>query len=98
MSVRICARSSPWGIASSEIPWRDWIRQRIPAIRSLMQLIALRGTGISENRRKLYAVGFGITSPAGPYELKMEGNGSVRRFFSAVASEEDEPADTPAIR
>jgi hypothetical protein len=28
----------------------------------------------------------------------MEGNGNVRRFFSAVASEEDEAADTPAIR
>src|SRR5579863_9859940 len=37
-------------------------------------------------------------SPGGPYELKMEGNGSVRRFFSAVASEEDEATDTPAIR
>jgi hypothetical protein len=35
-------------------------------------------------------------SPGGPYELKIEGNGNVRRFFSAVAR--DEPADTPAIR
>jgi hypothetical protein len=35
-------------------------------------------------------------SPGGPYELKMEGNGSVRRFFSAFTREES--ADTPAIR
>jgi hypothetical protein len=28
----------------------------------------------------------------------MEGNGSVRRFFSSFTNEEDEAADTPAIR
>ncbi len=37
-----------------------------------------------------------MMSPGGPYELKMEGNGKVRRFFSAVAKEAAE--DTPAIR
>jgi hypothetical protein len=31
------------------------------AILSLMQLIALRATGVSANRRRLAAVGFGIT-------------------------------------
>ncbi len=35
-------------------------------------------------------------SPGGPYELKMEGNGKVRRFFSAFPREAAE--DTPAIR
>src|SRR5271155_1576330 len=35
-------------------------------------------------------------SPGGPYELKMEGRGNVRRFFSAFPKEAAE--DTPAIR
>jgi hypothetical protein len=35
-------------------------------------------------------------SPGGPYELKIEGNGNVRRFFSAFPKEAAE--DTPAIR
>jgi hypothetical protein len=56
-------------------------------MRSLIVLIARRGTGISENRRKLYAVGFGMMSPGGPYELKMEGKGKVRRLFSAFPKE-----------
>src|SRR5580704_8782920 len=68
----------------------------MPAIRSLIVLIARRGTGISENRRRLYAVGLGIMSPGGPYELKIEGNGNVRRFFSAFPK--DAAEDTPAIR
>jgi hypothetical protein len=37
-------------------------------------------------------------SPGGPYALKMDGNGNVRRFFSAFTSEDEEAADTPAIR
>lgn len=37
-----------------------------------------------------------MMSPGGPYELKMEGSGKVRRFLSAEAKEEAE--DTPAIR
>src|SRR5215471_3517881 len=64
-------------------------------MRSLIVLIARRGTGLSEKRLRLYAVGFGMTSPGGPYELKIEGSGSVRRFLSLVAGEEE---DTPAIR
>jgi hypothetical protein len=67
-------------------------------MRSLIVLIALRAIGISENRRRLYAVGFGMMSPGGPYELKIEGNGIVRRPPSAFASEVDEAKDTPAIR
>jgi|SRR5277367_2886125 len=35
-------------------------------------------------------------SPGGPYELKIEGNGSVRRFLSSVLEEDN--GDTPAIR
>ncbi len=35
-------------------------------------------------------------SPGGPYELKIEGSGKVRRFLSLVAIEDVE--DTPAIR
>ena len=31
-----------------------------------MQLIARRAIGVSENRRKLYGVGFGIASVSGP--------------------------------
>jgi hypothetical protein len=34
-------------------------------------------------------------SPGGPYELKIEGNGIVRRFFPAATAA---TADTPAIR
>ena len=45
---------------------RGWIRQRIPAIRSLIVLIALRATGVSENRRRLMGVGFGKASARGP--------------------------------
>ena len=37
-----------------------------------------------------------MMSPGGPYELKIEGNGNVRRFFSAFPKEAAE--DTPAIR
>jgi hypothetical protein len=37
-----------------------------------------------------------MMSPGGPYELKIEGNGSVRRFFSVFPKEAAE--DTPAIR
>src|SRR5271156_2969614 len=33
--------------------------------------------------------------PGGPYELKIEGSGKVRRFFSALTSDDE---DTPAIR
>src|ERR1700722_17001076 len=39
-----------------------------------------------------------MVSPAGPYELKIEGNGNVRRFFSSFTSEDEPTADTPAIR
>jgi hypothetical protein len=37
-------------------------------------------------------------SPGGPYELKIEGNGIVRRFFSAAADDAEVNEDTPAIR
>jgi hypothetical protein len=64
-----------------------------------MQLIARRAIGVSENRRKLYGVGFGIASFSGPYELKIEGSAEVRRIFASCVSDETFPlADTPAIR
>jgi hypothetical protein len=62
-----------------------------------MQLIARRAIGVSENRRKLYGVAFGIASFSGPYELKIEGSAVVRRRLPASPSREGE-ADTPAIR
>ncbi len=65
-------------------------------MRSLMQLIARRAIGISENRRKLYGVGLGIASFSGPYELNIDGNAEVRRLFASRVSETSE--DTPAIR
>jgi len=70
-----------------------------------MQLIARLAIGVSENRRKLYGVGFGIASLSGPYVLKIDGSAVVRRFFASRSSEgiaPNSPAielkDTPAIR
>jgi hypothetical protein len=62
-----------------------------------MQLIARRAIGVSENRRKLYGVGFGIASFNGPYELKIEGSAVVLRRLSAPPVREADE-DTPAIR
>src|SRR5579864_196384 len=76
-------------------PCRGCTLHRIPAIRSLIQLIARRAIGVSENLRKLYGVGFGIASVSGPYELKMDGSPEVRRFFSIACGP---AADTPATR
>jgi hypothetical protein len=66
LSVNSRTRAAPSGNASSEYPCRGWILHRIPAIRSLMQLIARLAIGVSENRRKLYGVGFGIASVSDP--------------------------------
>jgi hypothetical protein len=62
-----------------------------------MQLIARRAIGVSENRRRLYGVGFGIASLNGPYELKIDGSAEVRRLFVNCSSV-GTLADTPAIR
>ena len=40
--------------------------QRIPAMRSLIVLIAFRATGVSANRRKFIGDSFGYTSGRGP--------------------------------
>ncbi len=48
-------------ICSSDRPLRGWIRHRIPAIRSLITLIARRAIGVSANRRRLAGVGLGTT-------------------------------------
>jgi hypothetical protein len=66
-----------------------------------MQLIARRAIGVSENRRKLYGVGFGIASLSGPYESKIDGSAEVRRIFANRASDSPLAAefkDTPATR
>jgi hypothetical protein len=75
-----------------------------------MQLIARRAIGISENRRKLYGVGFGIASFSGPYALKIEGSADVRRLRAscisvgvpanrfAIEARNPFAEDTPAIR
>ena len=47
------------GICSIDRPLRAWIRHFIPAMRSLITLIARRATGVSANLRKLTGVGFG---------------------------------------
>jgi hypothetical protein len=39
-----------------------------------------------------------MMSPGGPYELKIEGSGIVRRFFSSACDDDDPVKDTPAIR
>lgn len=61
-----------------------------------MQLIARLAIGVSENRRRLWGIGFGIASVSGPCELKMEGRPDVRRLFSIAVDELS--ADTPATR
>jgi hypothetical protein len=64
----------------------------MPAIWSLIALIARRATGVSENRRRLIGVGFGMTSGRGPYVERMDGKVTVLRLPSAFAE------DTSAIR
>jgi hypothetical protein len=39
-----------------------------------------------------------MMSPGGPYELKIEGSGIVRRFFSSALEGDELVKDTPAIR
>jgi hypothetical protein len=65
----------------------------MPAIRSLIVLIAFRATGVSESRRKFAADGFGMASVLGPYMLKMDGTATVRLLSSLP-----EDRDTPAMR
>src|ERR1700746_1867241 len=78
----------------------------MPAIRSLIVLIASRAPGVSANRRKFAGVGFGRVFSAAipvlenPYVLRIDGNATARRLSlnaddpAAMAS----PKDTPAIR
>jgi hypothetical protein len=65
-----------------------------------MQLIARRAIGVSENRRKLYGVGFGIALFSGPYASKIDGKADVLRRFASFSSDMAlvPLADTPAIR
>ena len=46
---------------SADEPGFACTRQRMPAMWSLIVLIARRATGVSENRRKFIGVGFGMT-------------------------------------
>src|SRR5580698_3237894 len=63
------------------------MRDCMPAIRSLMVLMALRAIGISAKRRKFAGVGLGMT-PArlsvGAPGVRMEGSGTVLRAVSAL--------------
>ena len=65
------------------------MRQAIPAIRSLIVLIALRAIGVSANRRRLNGVGLGMTparASVGAPGVKMVGSGTVLRADSAPAA------------
>jgi hypothetical protein len=66
----------------------------MPAIWSLIVLIAFRATGVSANRRKFAGDSFGYASGLGPYVFRMEGKGTVRRLPSTPLA----PSDTSAIR
>src|SRR5580700_6964230 len=59
----------------------------MPAMRSLMVLIALRAIGISAKRRKLTGVGLGMTPARASVDapgVKMVGSGTVLRADSAL--------------
>src|SRR5208337_3924340 len=61
----------------------------MPAMRSLMVLIALRAIGVSANRRKLNGVGLGMTparASVGAPGVKMVGSGTVLRADSPPAA------------
>src|SRR5438105_7436411 len=73
-------RSAPAGNWSLDCPCRGWIRHFMPAMRSLIALIARRAIGVSANRRKFAAVGLGIAPARGEYVLRIEGSATVRRF------------------
>src|SRR5581483_10861904 len=53
------------------------------AMRSLMVLMALRATGVSAKRRRLAGVALGSVSARGPWTVRIEGSGCVRRFAGA---------------
>src|SRR4051812_7923782 len=73
-------RASPSGSSARARPFFGWMRQRMPATRSLMLLMALRARGVSAKRRRFAGVGLGSAAARGVYESRIEGSGSVRRF------------------
>jgi hypothetical protein len=61
----------------------------MPAMRSLMVLMALRAMGISAKRRRLAGVGLGITparTSVGAPGVNMEGSGTVLRADSGLVA------------
>src|SRR5208283_3123886 len=72
------------------------MRQAIPAMRSLMVLIALRAMGVSAKRRRLNGVGLGMTparASVGAPGVKMVGSGTVLRADSPPAATTPGAAD-----
>src|SRR5579862_1275126 len=62
----------------------------MPAMRSLMVLIALRAIGISAKRRRFAGVGLGMTparASVGAPGVRMEGSGTVLRAEPPIVSE-----------
>ncbi len=68
-------------------PRRGWTRQFIPAMRSLIVLMARRATGVSANLRRFAGVGFGSPSDLVPKCVSTDGMAIVRRLSL-------DPADT----
>src|ERR1039458_1596792 len=65
------------------------MRHCIPAMRSLIVLMALRATGISAKRRKLRGVGLGMTPARTSVDapgVKMVGRGTVLRADEALVA------------
>src|SRR5580704_10174558 len=65
------------------------MRHCMPAMRSLIVLMALRAIGISAKRRRLAGVGLGMTparTSVGAPGVKMVGSGTVLRADSALAA------------
>ena len=109
LSVSTRTRAAPSTNSSSDRPRRACTRHFMPAMRSLIVLIAFRATGLSANRRRLAGVGFripcdqAVPERGNPNVLRIDGAAAVRRFSlnadnpiasAATAS----PKDTPAIR
>ena len=89
LSTSVAMRAAASGSSSSARPCRGWMRHCMPAMRSLMVLIALRAIGISAKRRRFAGVGLGMTparTSVGAPGVNMEGRGTVLRAGSALAA------------
>ena len=89
LSTRVATRAAASGSSFSARPCRGWMRHCMPAMRSLMVLMALRAIGISAKRRRFAGDGLGMTparTSVGAPGVKMVGSGTVLRAGSAPAA------------